>query len=1052
MKQVLLFMLLFFGAIGVGWAQITVTGTVVDIDGNPLPSAVIKVKDQAKGVIADLDGKFTIAVERDAVLIVSYAGFAPTEVAVNGQSVLNVELQPSVAEEVVVIGYGTRKRGDLTGAITSIDNSTITKSTAMTPQLAMQGRMAGVFVSTPGGDPNARPEVLIRGVGTIGFNDPLYVIDGVPVTEFGSGSVYTVSPEAAGDLRGTQNVFNLINPNDIESISVLKDASAAAIYGVRAANGVVLITTKRGSQGKPSVRFSGSRGFQQPLGRFDMLNTAEYTALHQEMFRNNPNELPNMPAQFNPDSSKYLGNAPTYDWQDEAILRNALTEDYSVNISGGNLGSNFSVSAGYASQQAPLKYVSQDRYTLSIASDFRINKWLEIGETYRLAFIDAIDERNSGGNPLDLGVAYAPPWQPVFDPNGPGGYAASRILDPATNSVVDAQPYGPETDFNLFGIREFNATSFTQLRNLGSTYLQIQPISGLRIRGTISIDWFLTRRLDWQDQRIANFRDYDLTQGNQYGERNTQNYNFTKEFSINYNKNFGDHFVDVLFNAMDQQYGVFGLNAGAINVPRTEPLFRGIIEGRDNTVAANIREPHALQGYLGRLSYAYKNKYYLDATVRRDGTSRFAPDYRWGTFPAVALAWRISEESFLKGATWLNDLKLRGGWGKLGNQETRPYAFLSLLNGNPRYPLGRTETGAGTPTQGFFLPDFPVIDLSWEVATTTSAGFDAALFNNKLTLTVEYYNRLTSGILQVVQIPAVVGAVNQPVFNIAEVRNQGMEAVLGYNFNIGPVQFSASGNITTVQNRVMKLAGGTAIGGEFNRIEEGFPLNYLWGLQQVGIFQSQSEVDAFVATYNDPGFMAQKSPGDIQFADLYGSPTEPGQFRSDVPDSVVNALDRTYLGKRIPGYFYGVTLNAFFKGFDLSVLFQGIGDVQKVNDARWRGEGMLSQGVNQWTTVRERWTPDNPSTTMPRAVRSDPSGNTRFSDRWVENAGFLRLRNLQLGYSLPASALSALNAREIRIFLTGSNLLTFTPWTGIDPENDYNPPARSFLIGANLAF
>ncbi|MEM7654742.1 MAG: TonB-dependent receptor [Bacteroidota bacterium] len=1036
----------------------TIAGKVTDEEGLPLVGATVLAKGTIKGALTDEDGKYELTVPDEvSTLVFSYIGHVTKEVEIGTERVINMVLPNSVSslDEVVVIGYGTRTRADLTGAVSSVDADDIAKSEFITPELAMQGRMAGVFVGVTSGDPTSRPEVRIRGVGTIGFNDPLYVIDGVPVTEFGSGSVYTASSAAANDIRGSLNIFNLINPNDIESISVLKDASAAAIYGVRAANGVVLITTKRGSAGKPQVDFKLSRGIANVPNTFDVLNTADFTALHLEMYNNNPVELPNMPPQFNKDSAQYLGDSPTYDWQEELLNRNAVMEDYAMTISGGNPGSTYAFSVGYSHSESALKFNETDRYTLGLNSDHQLTKWLRVGESFRLAYIDAWDQRNITGNTANLNWAYGvSPWQHIFDPNGPNGFAPNRVVDPENNfAVIDDRPYGPETDFNLFGAERLTDTDWTQLRNLGSAYIELRPFTGFSLKGTFSADWYYTRRNTWLDVDVLNFRDGNPEEGNTYGERHNRNHNLAREVTANYNNQFGDHSIDLLLNGMWQDYGVELVAASRLDVFSDDPNLRIVAEGdRELSSASTLRELYALQGYMARFSYNFANKYYLDATVRRDGTSRFAPEYRWGTFPSFSAAWRVTEEGFMKNVKAINDLKVRGGWGQLGNQETRPYAFLSLISLNPRFPTGPGPIG--TNNEGAFLPDFPVINLSWETSTTTSIGFDGVFFNNSLNVTAEYYSRFTEGILQAVALPMVVGNTQAPVFNIASVRNSGFEFVLGYNFKLGDVSLDLGGNLTTVKNEVVELANGDPVGGNFNRIEEGLPLNYLWGFQAEGIFQNQGEVDTYVATTTDQqSDDSRRASGDMYFADLYGPSDEEGEFRQEGADGVVNTLDQTFLGNTIPGYFYGFNLGANWKGLDLSVFFQGIGDVQKVNNARWRGESMSSMGINQWSTTKDRWTPANPSETMPRAMAGDPTGNTRFSSRWVEDAGFLRLKNVQLGYNLPPGARNRLgNARNIRLYLSGTNLLLFTPWSGVDPENDVIPPPRIYTLGLNLSF
>jgi TonB-linked SusC/RagA family outer membrane protein len=473
-----------------------------------------------------------------------------------------------------------------------------------------------------------------------------------------------------------------------------------------------------------------------------------------------------------------------------------------------------------------------------------------------------------------------------------------------------------------------------------------------------------------------------------------------------------------------------------------------------------------LIGYAGRASYKFDDRYYVDVTVRRDGSSRFAPGRKWGTFPAVGLGWRVTNEKFMQSAntTWLNDLKLRANWGKLGNElATFGWKYLAIVNPGitmPNYPTG---SGNGDPlgsrNTGAYLPDFANTELSWEI-TTSGVGFDAVLFNNKLNLTVEYYNRLTSGIIQQVAAPFSSGIQNPIDLNIGEVVNKGIEISTNYNTKIGLVSVGFTGNFTTVKNEVTKLYNGVNVGGgDEGNIWEGYPINFIRGYKVGGIFQSQAEIDAWRASHRDATAgqsttvsVAAYQPGDMWFQDVARGQTTPGKFNMS-PDSIVNDNDRVYLGKTIPGFYYGFGANASFRNIDLSVFFRGQGDVQRINDVKRNGESMSSTGINQLATVLNRWTPSNPSNSIPRAVYGDPRAHTRFSDRWVEDAGFMRLQNIELAYRLPPSLLSKTNfIQGIRVYVMGTNLVTFTNYSGVDPESDYNPVAKQWVFGLNASF
>jgi TonB-linked SusC/RagA family outer membrane protein len=1064
------------------FAQRTVTGKVTDDKGDALPGASVIVKGTQKGTNTNATGEFSLDADDRSTLVFSFVGYVTQEMRVGNRARADVQLaaSPGSLDEVVVIGYGERRVKDLTGSVGQVTAKDLTKGFNVNPELAMQGRMAGVLVSTPGGSPTARPQVRIRGIGTFGNAEPLYVIDGIPITEFGSGTD-EASASATKDIRGTVNIMSLINPNDIESISVLKDASAAAIYGVRAANGVILITTKRGRTGRPRVEFDMKTGVQNVLGTFKTLTTPQYFQLYKEAFAANKDAT----KQY--DLLKPFENVlQTYDWQDAVLNKNASTQDYSVRVSGGNGATSYYVSGGYTKQFAPVKFNDLERYSMATNVQSKISKVFDVGLTYRLSYAKTNDGAFSTGLPTDFGsLATNSPFQQIYDPSDPYGYARVSTVTFKDNKAYDPDKlssgppreidqvtllWGPGSRHNTLALQQLEPVRYDLIRNIGTAYLQVEPVAGLRFKGTISVDYYSNWRRSFQD---INFYTYVQTPGNPYAigdgtskgqfqERFSRNFNLIKEFSINYQKNFGSHKVDVLLNAMDQQYTYDFMSGGTDQMSLAGETFR-VIQNSPNRYnnTSSFRNPSALQGYMARVSYNYSNRYYLDATVRRDGSSRFAPEYRWGIFPSFAAAWRISSEPFMKNIKFINDLKIRAGYGSLGNQETGAYAFLSSVSTAPSYAFGSGAGNAvGNATFGATLPDFPNRQLTWEKATTTNFGFDGLFFDSRLSATVEYYDRLTDGILQSTALPASVGNLNQPTTNIASVRNNGIELNLNWNQRLGDLNLTVGGNLTTVKNRVVSLFQDQPFGGETGRIEVGKPLFYYWGYKVGGIFQSSAEVDAYRAKVQDKinGGYAQQ-PGDIYFQDVNSSPAGAGQQPAPGGDGLIDVNDRTYIGSQIPGYYYGFNAGADWKGFDISLFFQGVGDVMKFNPARANGEGMAAQnGPGQWASTLNRWTSTNPSTTMPRAVINDPAANTRFSSRWIESAAFLRLRNINIGYSLPKSLLTKIGVGEsVRLYFTGNNVFTLTKWSGVDPEEinrdgSVIPPTRIYTIGINATF
>lgn len=1072
-----------------------VSGRVVDAATNvPISSASVSVSGEKKGAVTDANGNFNISVPNGSVLEISFSGYQTASYTISDDVVLAISLQSKsdALTDVVVIGYGERRRKDITGAVSSVNANVIEKSTALSPELALQGRMPGVFVASGGGNPNARQTVRIRGVNTFnGNNDPLYIIDGVPLTEGGAG----ITGGVLGDLRGNVNIFSLINPADIESMTVLKDASAAAIYGVRAANGVILITTKRGKAGKPRVEFNMNYGIQNIPKIIDVLNTQQYVSLYEEAYANNPNFNAGQVVPFedvfgptfNKNSSEYLGNSPTYNWQQELLNKNAALQSYNIKVSGGSESTTYYVSAGYDFTESPLKANDQKRYSIASNVVSKLSRVIETGLNLRLVQNKVNDNTNA-----DLGIFTAPPWQKIYDQNDPSGYAQAAAFqfqpnpnfDPSSLSPGPTQNFapgyprllwGPQTRFNPFAWQSIYERGFNGRRVLGNAYVQIQPIKNLRIKGSIGGDYYTQDRYDWNP--IDGFR-FSQTPTNPYeGQdgtaiafhrlRYSTNTNLIKELITSYTRNIGeDHHFDVIVGASEQTYRWdYTQLQSPVNFAPPNFYQRPIVNQTPFTNAERgLLQDYALIGYVGRLNYKFRDKYMVDFTVRRDGSSRFAPAYRWGTFPSVAVAWRVSHEKFMSNINWLNDLKIRANWGQLGNeQNTGGFAFLSSVSLSPDAAFGSGNGNAfGTQQQGARLPNFPNNTLKWETMTTKGIGFDAVMLDNRLNLTVEYYNKLNEDIIQTAAVPASTGIESNPDLNVASVRNSGIELNVGYNQKIGRVNFNTSANFTTVNNKVVKLNGGVPLGGEFGRIQEGYSLFYLWGYQMGGIFQNQAEIDAWRSKYTDvtvgqspsnPSAGYQPRPGDAWFLDVRGNPRDSKELFSPIPDSLINANDRTYLGRTIPGYYYGFSLGADWKGFDISIFFQGVGNVQRYNFARAGGEGMSSNGANQWATVLNRWTPTNPSTTMPRAAFQDPNQNNRVSSRFVEDAGFLRLKNLQIGYNLPKTLMTKLGFMSgLRVYASSVNLLTFTKWSGWDPEVDGVPPTRQFLFGLNAQF
>lgn len=1081
MKRFLLTFCCMCMLLGLQAQQRTVTGRVTDeTDGSTLPGVSIVVKGTSRGTVTDNSGAYSLPVSNTDILVFTFIGFEQQEITVGERTNIDVVMRTSVNElqEVVVIGYGERERKDLTGSISTVKSEDIASVPFASPQFALQGKSTGVRVINTSGNPSDPPTIFIRGIGTWnGTAQPLYVIDG-----------QIISPPQAGnqDLIGNINLWASINPNDIESISVLKDASATAIYGSRAANGVILITTKRGKKGKPVIEINSQYGIQN-IPTSDVLSTPEMVRLSREIYTNSvdpnvslernfygrdeANDLArsnNFTPQLDPQSPYYIGEPTMFvDWQDAIRKNNAVNQSHSIQVSGAGESANYFVSVGYTEQQSVVIGNDLERYTLALNVNTDVNKFIKAGVNYKLSY------QESGNNsPMRMiEAASAPPYQPIFDPSNPFGYAPTSTLYDETGQWAQRRNYGSQSRINALALANINYGGFDILRNMGQGYIEITPIEGLRVRGGLSMDYVYQQRRTFQDIADRQFRPnpsdpyagdtpYPTNSFGDYQLRTNKFFNYQMDLTATYDKQFDKHRVTLMLGGQDQFRKQWNEDLGTREVTSRDPARWSVPNGQpQNRTGFAGRSEYFWYSYFGRFDYVFDSKYYLNLSGRRDASNGFPKENRWGFFPSVSAGWRISSESFMDGIPFLNDLKLRGSWGQVGNDETvvGRFAYLSKVNsGSGSYSTGSGDGDArGNYNTAVVVSDLPNPDLRWEVVTSTNVGFDALLFNNRVNFTAEYFNRVTDDILQAVNIPLSVGASN-PVQNIGSARNRGVEFDLGYNGKIGPVTYNVSGNISFLTNTVLNLYDGQPLTTDRGRVEEGRSIGHIWGYKLGGIFQSQAEIDAYYASTPDEtigGNAAYVRPGDMYFLDVQGNPTDEERFYSRTPDGRINSFDQTEIGNSIPGHTYGVNISASFKGLDLSVNFYGEGDVDRVSTIRQRLEAMNAGGLNYSATTLGRWTPENPSTTMPRAVFNDPAGNNRFSSRWVEKAGFFRLNTWQLGYSIPANILEKTKGTvsRFRVYVGGQNNMLITRWSGLDPVNDDYPLPRSWFVGLNAS-
>jgi TonB-linked SusC/RagA family outer membrane protein len=967
------------------FAQSNISGQVTSEEGEGLPGVNVVIKGSTTGTITDIDGNYRLNVPANAeTLVFSFVGYLSKEVAIGNQSVINVQMDPDIQslDEVVVVGFGTQKRGDLTGSVGSISSEEIAAKPITSPDQVLAGRVSGVQISNRSGDPGAPINVRIRGIGTAGANQPLWVIDGVPIVQTSNITVNTGSSTETNPLAG-------INPNDIESIDVLKDAASAAIYGARAANGVIIVTTKRGKAGRTSVVYDGYVGMQNTPRRLDVLNVEEYIDFQGELGR---------------DFSQFRGE-PFVDWQD-AVFRTAPMQSHNVTVSGGSENVNFSVSAGSLNQEGIELGQEFQRYSLKANSDIKVGKRLRFGESLLISSFDRLVQSESGLFAAFNGAQNAPFFR-IYNPTGPLGYNPEN---PTTTGGARGQNIVFRSDTDV------NETRIQSTKLLGNIYGELEILDGLTYKISAGLDYNVGDAFFYQApvsfDQLALPRLSLLVQSRPI-ESTT---NFTN--TLTYAKSFGDHDLTVLLGHEETNYRFDKIRVQGRDLFNTSVRFASVA----GTVAAGNEADHwALRGFLGRINYNYASKYLMTINVRRDATSRFAEGNRSDIFPSISAGWRITEENFFPETDFVDDIKIRAGWGQSGNQFTGVnFAFLSALNVNPHYVVGEAQNVVRAPVPTVFANQ----QLQWETSTQFGIGVDASFWEGRLSATFDYYQRNTEDILLGLPIPAVSGYFLPTDANIGEIQNSGIELALTYNNRVGDFSYSIGGNVTTVNNEVLSLGSIPSIntgigGGQTHRTVVGEPLGHFFGFKTDGIYQTQEEINAAPVD----ALSAGREPGDIRFADINN-------------DGVVDNNDRTILGSPIPDFYYGINLSFNWKGIDFSALLQGVGGMQVYNAARIALENMQNTN-NQLRSVLDRWDGPGTSTTMPRATINNPNNNNRFSDRWVEDADFMRIRNVQLGYSVPQTLLENVSSgfiNNVRAYLGVQNLFTFTGYTGFDPE------------------
>ena len=1003
--------LLMIGVSSYAQSQELITGTVTsETDGMPLPGVNVIIQGTSNGAVTDMDGNYSIEVNENDVLVFSFIGFKQQEIAVGTQTEINVALSEDLnaLDDVVVVGYGTQRREDLTGSVAVIKAEEAQKVSNSDVSGLLQGRSSGVTV-TSGGEPGAAPNVRIRGVATFGDSQPLYIVDGVPV--------------------GTS--IRDFSPNDIESIQVLKDASAGAIYGSRAANGVVIITTKNGKKNTPlKISYSGYYGIDEVPQEIPVLGREDY-----QMIVNEKRENAGIPliAGNDPSSDLFVDDIDT-DWQ-EIGLKNGSRQNHNVSLSGG--GENISYNAS-------LDYFQNEGVLVGNAPDYerysgRINTVMEKGIFkvspsiyYAHSFENNLNYRGgvlTGGRPpLINDLVIAIPTLALYDENNAGGYAGTSSQIHQTIAL------------NVPGANSLFETTTEVDRTFAILNPQLQILDGdnhkLKYKLNLSYDKTIARDFSF----IPAFNlGYFFNSGISLLDQNTRVYTVgLVENTLTYNGTFGKHNFEMLLGQTFQSNKAEVTNAHSENLP--QPYYPVLSNG-ENQNAGGSNNESSLASYFGRLNYNFDDRYLVTATVRRDGSSRFAPQNRYGTFPSLALAWRLSNEEYLNLPDQVSNLKLRASYGELGNQNIANYLYQPVINRNILYNFDGASVTGGLQTS--IISE----DIKWETTTSFNIAMDASLFNNAVDLTVEYYNKETTDVLVGVPIPASTGSINQaPVVNAGSLKNSGIDVELTYHYNnLEDFNFDISANMSTINNEVLALGGNdepvygtgaiTQVGGEV-----GEHYGYIYD----GIFQSQGEVD------NHAFQSAATAPGDVIFRDLNG-------------DNVINAEDRTTLGSALPSVTYGLNFTANYKNFDFTLFASGAAGFY-INSRLYRTLMWSTDYVNSHTDISNRWTPENTNTNIPRVVANDPNGNARDSDRpgWLQKGDYLRLNTISFGYTIPSETFNDVLSSS-RVYATVQNLHTFQRYKGYNPDfnsgvfnpgfdNGTYPRPRTYMLGVQLSF
>lgn len=999
-------LLSFFLLLGAsGYSQgppVELTGKVIDAENQmPIPGTNVIEKGTSNGVMTNFDGEFSIEVPVGAIIEVSYLGYSTTEVRVESQDYLEISLEVATTglEEVVVIGYGTETRANLTSAVASVKQETLEKYATANVGEALQGQMAGVEVTSSSGQPGSGVDIKIRGTSSFGSNTPLYIIDGVP------------------------SDINNVSPNDIESIEVLKDGASAAIYGSRAANGVVLVTTKRARAGEFQLSMNGYFGIEKLARKIPVMNAEQHVRIMNQAYTNDGL------APFYPNSPESYGVGT--DWSDE-FFSVAPSQNYNLNFAGGSETAKINASLDYYDQEGIALNTGYERLSARINSEFKKGKF-----TFNENFSASLSRTDNTNNSAIWRTLETPPTIPVYDADNEGGYGGTY------GDMFDIMsPIAAQNLMTNYSKDDFVRGNFT---------INFEPINRLNFKlntgGSIS-NGFNSNHVQTYDLGTLKNPLSSL------GETRGRSTNWLVEGTVDYELDLNRHNFKFLAGISGQKNSYRDTYAYGRGLPNNSIVVLGATT-QDMSVGGTEWN-HSLASQFGRFTYNFDDRYLASATIRRDGSSRFASNNRWAIFPSVSAGWRISNESFFPENSVFDDVKLRASYGELGNQEIGNYAFSALINSSQHYPFGQEQSLHFGATQ----IDLASPSIKWETNISQNIGLDLSMLQNTLSLSMDYFVNDSEDLLVRVPIPMTNGSNLNPYQNIGKIRNQGLELAANWSKDIGDLRMDLSGTFSHVKNKVLSL------GTENQKIWSGAPYHLAENttltqeggevgafhlIQTDGVFQSQAEIDSYTYTDNSGNVnrvQPNAVPGDLKFIDHN-------------MDGTINSDDRVYRGSGMPDFTYGFNVNLAWKNFDLSAFFYGSEGNKIYNGTAYTIEGMANF-TNMSTVLLDAWTPENPSN-VPRVTRLDPNQNGRTSsDRFLEDGSYFRLKNLQIGYNLPAQFLEDNRIERLRIYVAAQNLFTITDYSGYNPDiysgllnrgvdTGIYPFTRNFRLGVQIS-